>query len=96
MEADFEYHIQVATTRMMQLAVNFTTWHVDQHLQLETPNVSNATRAVPVFRTIGWWNLTEPIAVKLVAGTNVLRFWRNDSRSMAFKNLVLYPANVDA
>ena len=95
MEADFEYHIQVATTRTMRLAANFTTWHVNQHLQLEMPNVSNSTLAIPVFRTIGWWNLMEPIAVKLVAGTNVLRFWRNDSRSMAFKNLILYPADVD-
>ena len=95
MDAAFEYHIDVSTTQTMQLRVNFTTWHIDQHLLFEAPNVSNATRAVPVFRTAGWWNLTEPISVKLVAGTNILRFWRNDSRAMAFKNLVLRPVAVD-
>ena len=95
MDAAFEYHIDVSTTQTMQLLVNFTTWHIDQHLLFEAPNVSNATRAVPVFRTAGWWNLTEPISVKLVAGTNILRFWRNDSRAMAFKNLVLRRVAVD-
>jgi len=43
-----------------------------------------------VFYTVGFWNLTQSIEVKLMKGKNVLRFTRRSVRALAFKEIFLF------
>jgi hypothetical protein len=97
--AAFEYRVTVPSTRTIFLSVNFSTWHINEDLKLLPVNTSTSVQSVPVFYSVhnpGSWNMTRPVAVAMAAGQNVLRFWRNSSRAMAIKAIVLEPTNRTA
>eukprot|EP01052_Picozoa_sp_SAG31_P044405 SAG31_NODE_7726_length_1608_cov_1.298211_2_plen_94_part_00 len=91
MSAAFQYHVTVAEACIMYLTCNFTTWHVNHDLFFVSSNASGIVQSVPVFYTVGWWNVTDALLVHLVAGKNVLQFWRNSTRGMAIKEFILHP-----
>ena len=40
--------------------------------------------------TVGYWNETQPVGITLAAGAHTLTFTRNTTKSIAFKEFVLY------
>lgn len=96
--ADFEVAVAVAEEYTAFLAINLSTWHVNQSLQLSVlketdysfADVQNVSLAVPY--TAGHWSSTARVAVKMHKGTNRFQFTRgNTTRSVSIKELYLYP-----
>lgn len=86
--SSWHYTFSVASAGTYFLAANFTTWHMDQDL-IVTAN-GGPPAVVPVFYTVGWWNQTQPVPVKLTAGNNTLLFYRTTGRPLVFKAFNLY------
>ncbi len=55
---DFEFTINSTSARTAFLTVNFSTWHVDQDLQVTISSSDNNSVpvSVPVHLTFGYWN----------------------------------------
>ena len=87
--ASFEYEVTVREEGDFYLTANFSTWHMDQDLLLTT-NSSTQPLAVPVFYSVGFWNETQPVVVRLLQGKNVLRFMRLSGRELAIKEFFLF------
>jgi hypothetical protein len=82
--SSFGYVFYMAEAGTRYLTANITTWHMNTDLMLTT-NTTAAPVTVPVYYTVGYWNQTQPIAVDLVAGKNVLTFMRSSSPEIAIK-----------
>ncbi len=94
----FEYTISSSEPRVVFLAVNFSTWHVSQDLFVSTSAIGDnwsTKHTVPIFYTMGYWNISKAIAIPIARGQNVLRFTRNSTRPMAIKELFLFRKNPD-
>jgi hypothetical protein len=80
----------------MYLTAKFSTYHMNQDLYVS----ANGGKSVelPMFYSIGWWNLTQPVQVAVVKGTNTFVFTRTSGRDVAFKEFLLSPTkpNVPA
>lgn len=87
------YTVDVETAGTYYLTANHSTWHTDQDLML-TVNGEKMPN-VPVFFTIGYWNETQPVEVKLTKGTNTLSFTRLSTTQTAFKEFYLYTKKPD-
>lgn len=88
-QAAFGYEVEADEAGLYYLTVNHTTWHINQDLRVST-NTSATSISVPVYYTVGYWNETQPIAVKLLKGTNVLTFTRATKHAVVFKDFKLY------
>ena len=97
----WSYEVLAQRDMTTYLTANFTTWHMQTSLTLRvtghaTPLAAMAAAPirVPVFYTVGYWNQTQAVAVKLTKGINVLTFQRAySSWQIAFKEFFLYPSN---
>jgi len=90
----WSYAVEAPADGTMYLTANITTWHMQTTLAV-TVN-ADARVSVPVFYTVGWWNQTQPVAIKLAKGTNTLKFDRGHSgRELVFKEFFLYKAKPD-
>ena len=78
----------------LNLTANVSTWHMNQDLLVAT-NASNGSLAVPVYYTLGYWNQTQPIALEMLEGKNVLTFTRTTDRELALKEFFLYSTKPD-
>lgn len=80
--SSFSYEVPVPEAGTRYLTTTFATWHIDIDLLLRVNNASDdQLLTVPVFYSVGYWNQSQPIAVPLVAGTNVLTFMRSTEAS---------------
>jgi hypothetical protein len=90
----FSYELPVqAAASTRYLTANFTTWHINIDLLLKVNNASDDQLiSVPIFYTVGYWSETQPVAVNLEAGKNVLTFMRatNPGAPIALKEFFLY------
>eukprot|EP00040_Diaphanoeca_grandis_P030591 m.181026 g.181026 ORF g.181026 m.181026 type:complete len:847 (+) comp32047_c0_seq1:104-2644(+) len=82
------YTVPAAASGNYFLTANFTTFHMDQDLQVSVNNAK--TVSVPVFYSVGWWKQTQPVAITLNKGPNTLTFTRNTTRVLSFKEFFLY------
>ena len=75
MASTWSYSVTAAQDGTYYLTANFTTWHMQTDLWVFTD--TNPT-PVPIglFWTVGYWNETQPVEVKLVAGKNTVTFMR--------------------
>lgn len=91
-KTSFEYDITVDEAGTRFLTANISSWHMNQDLLLfwSTYNAS-----APVYYTVGFWNQTQPIAVKLVKGKNKLRFMRRSGTELAIKEFFVYKTKPD-
>ena len=86
----WSYEVEVEAAAEYYLTANITTWHMNTHLFLNTNSTAAKPIEVPVYYTVGYWNITQPVEVQLVKGTNVLKFDRGHStRELAFKSFSL-------
>lgn len=85
----FSYAVSVPEAGVRYLTVNHTTWHMNTDLMVQV-NTSSAPVSVPVYYTVGYWNQTQPVAVDLLQGVNVLTFSRASSAAIAIKEIFLY------
>jgi len=93
--SSWQYTVNVETEGDYFLTANFTTWHMDQDLLVSVNG--GKEQSVPVFYTVGWWNQTQPVGVKLQKGANTLSFYRSTTRPLVFKAFYLYkamPSNI--
>merc|ERR1712032_1576935 len=60
-----------------------------------TTNTTTEQQNVSVFYTEGYWNETQPLKIKLVKGTNMLRFSRWSDRPLVFKEFFLFKTRPD-
>jgi hypothetical protein len=91
--SSFAYEITVGETYTAYLTANVSTWHVNQDLLVATQlSPMNTTQSVPVYYTVGEWNQTQPIELKLAKGKNTLTFTREADRELAIKEFFLYKA----
>lgn len=90
----FEYEVPMTKAGTYYLTANITSWHLDIDLQLTT-NTSSTPTHLPVFYTVGYWNETQAVEVKMVEGKNVLRFTRQTTRPFAIKELFLLTSKPD-
>jgi len=99
--SSFAYDITVGDAYTAYLSVNVSTWHVNQDLLVavnSTPSTQLlaanstpvSTQIVPVYYTVGEWNQTQPIELKLAKGKNTLTFTRESDRELAIKEIFLY------
>ena len=94
----FSYHVSVTSASTRYLTANFSTWHIDIDLLLRVNNASDdQLLVVPVYYTFGFWRETQPVAVQLAAGENVLTFMRATEASapIAIKGFFLYLSPPD-
>jgi hypothetical protein len=89
----FAYEFTAAADKTFYLTANFSTWQVNQDLHVSIN--AGAPQAVPVFYTVGWWNETQPLEVKLVKGKNTLNFTRSSERTIAFKTFTFHATKPD-
>ena len=82
------YKVTAATAGSFYLTANFTTYHMNQDLNVSVNG--GASVKVPVFYTVGWWNQTQPVELELAKGSNTLAFTRNTTRELVFKEFFLY------
>jgi hypothetical protein len=85
----FSYEVTADKAGTFYLTVNFTTYHMNQDLMVAT-GASGKPQQVPVYYTIGYWNESDPIPIKLAQGKNGLTFTRSSDRDMALKDIILY------
>eukprot|EP01043_Picozoa_sp_COSAG02_P048084 COSAG02_NODE_4686_length_5092_cov_3.370318_2_plen_590_part_00 len=84
----FEYQVNLSVGGTYYLTANHTTWHPNQDLLVSTNGSPPVT--VPVYYTFGWWVESQPIEVKLAAGTNILQFTRTSVNELVFKEFFLF------
>lgn len=94
---DFEFTLESKSSRTAFLVANFSTWHVNQTLQVAVSSSGSVAGAqggavqVPVHLTFGYWNRTQPVELRLTEGSNTLRFDRGSSdRAIAIKDFYVY------
>lgn len=88
--SSFEYaDVPSATAGSFYLTVNFTTYHMNQDLHVSVNSAEPVE--VPMFYTVGWWNQSQPVEVKLTKGKNTLTFTRYSGRDVCYKDFVLSP-----
>ena len=88
------YEVTVRQAATYYLTANFSTYHMDQDL-LVTTNTSAGATTMPMYYTLGYWNLTQSVPVKLLSGKNVITFTRTTDREIAFKDFILYTTKPD-
>merc|ERR1712216_1063839 len=96
---DFEFTLESKHARVAFLVANFSTWHVNQTLQVTLTSggggggmQTGAAMQVPVHLTFGYWNQTRPVEVHLAEGATVFRFDRGSSdRGIAIKDFTCMP-----
>ena len=89
----FAYEFTAAEGGTFYLTANFSTWQMNQDLRLSING--GAPTTVPVYYTVGWWNETQPVEVKLQKGKNTLNFTRSSERTIAFKSFIFHTAKPD-
>lgn len=90
MSSSFSYVFNTEEDATVYLTANFSTWHMNQDLLVIASNTSSKAQTVPVYYTLGYWNETQPVKVKLLKGSNVLTFYRTSDRALAFKEFLLF------
>jgi hypothetical protein len=96
--SSFSYDVFVQSASTRYLTANFSTWHIDIDLLLRVNSASDdELLIVPVYYNFGRWNQTQPIAVQLAEGKNVLTFMRATEASapIAIKEFFLYLSAPD-
>ena len=91
--SSFAFDISVPEAGERYLTANFSTWHIDIDLLLRVNNASDDQLiTIPVFYTVGYWNLSQPVKISLKAGTNVLTFMRSTEASapVAIKEFLVF------
>ena len=92
----WSYEVEADADATMYLTANITTWHMQTLLNVHTSTSPAAGIPVPVYYTVGFWNQTQPIEIKLLKGKNVLTFDRGySSRELVFKEFFLYKNKPD-
>lgn len=81
------YAVNSTAAGTFYLTANFSTYHMNQDLHVAVNGGKN--QSVPVFYTVGWWNLTQPVPVTLVEGANSVVFTWTSGRDVAYKSFVL-------
>jgi hypothetical protein len=89
----FGYEFTTANGGTFYLTANFSTWQMNQDLQVSVNG--GPSTAVPVYYTVGWWNETQPVKVTLKKGKNSLNFTRSSERTITFKSFTLHTARPD-
>ena len=91
--SSFAFDVSVPEAGERYLTANFSTWHIDIDLLLRVNNASDDQLiTIPVFYTVGYWNLSQPVKISLKAGTNVLTFMRSTEASapVAIKEFLVF------
>jgi hypothetical protein len=89
------YAVDVGQAATYYLTANFSTYHMNQDLLVNTNTTTNGSLTMPVYYTLGYWNQTQSVAVDLLSGRNVLTFTRTTDRELAFKDFILYKHKPD-
>ena len=71
-----QYHVDVPSSGMYELSAMVVTANYDQTLNVSANESSNKTTMALPF-TIGQWQDSEPVAIRLTKGKNTLHFWRD-------------------
>jgi hypothetical protein len=88
---DFEYCLEVPAAGRYQLQARVVTPSWRQSLQL-TINSASQPIDIQLPFTVGMWESTNPVAIELVAGKNVLRFSRTgEVKGCTIKDFTLSP-----
>jgi hypothetical protein len=89
----FSYLVTMPQAGTYYLTANFSTWHITIDLLVQV-NAGPALLPVPVYYTFGYYNETQPLAVQLLAGANVLKFMRSTEAvaPLAIREFFLYPS----
>lgn len=82
--SSFAYELNMAQAATRYLTANITTWHMNTDLSVSY-NSSSDPISLPVFYTVGHWNETQPIELRLVQGRNVLYFYRSTTNELVIK-----------
>ncbi len=85
----YGYEVTVDEDATYYLTANVSTWHMNQDLMVST-NTTSAPLEIPFFYTLGYWNETQPIEVKLLKGVNTLTFTRSSDRDISIKEFFLF------
>ncbi|WP_346189076.1 hypothetical protein [Rubritalea halochordaticola] len=91
--AEFEYDFQCQQPGKYALVAKVVTPSWQQNL-LVTANESKQPVKIPLPHTVGSWQLTEPVAIDLQQGRNVLRFTRSSDgnpKGFSVKEFMLIP-----
>jgi hypothetical protein len=86
-----EYRIEAPTAGQYALAARVVTVSPNQNVAV-TVNDAKEPVALNLPYTIGKWQATEPVAITLAKGTNILKFDRPaDRRGVTVKDFTLTP-----
>jgi len=88
----FEYKVTVPRSGKYSLTARVVTVNYDQRLNVSANDAESGIAMTMPF-TVGKWQTSEPVALTLKKGENVLRFWRNDppQYGLAIKSFALKP-----
>jgi len=87
--SSWTYDVTAAAAGSFFLTANFSTWHMNQDLNVTVNGAKSAE--VPMFYNLGFWNETQPIEVTLTKGKNTVVFTRTSTRDVMYKTFSLYP-----